>query len=60
MIVCYRCPSCGRVIGRVSVDHLDEEKFGLDILTPSEKEAIINIVSLDLVEIQTRCEDCLP
>lgn len=58
MIVRYRCPSCGKVLAQFSVASLDEERFGLDILTPAEKTNIIEMINTDEVEIHTRCEEC--
>ncbi|ADL11642.1 anti-sigma-F factor Fin [Acetohalobium arabaticum] len=59
MKLVYYCSQCNDVIDRLEVDaeEITEDKLGFSILTPGEKEDIINETE-DEIEIGIICDDC--
>lgn len=61
MKIIYYCHNCGDFIDELSIDRLEEEKLGFDILTQEEKKDIIKwSKSGDMVYVRTVCDSCYP
>lgn len=54
----YSCDICGRPIASLSVDNVDEGKFGFDCLTAAERAIIIDDSNEDVMEVKSLCDDC--
>lgn len=59
MNLVYYCNQCNATIDRLNVDaeEITEDKLGFSILTPAEKEDIINETE-DEIEIGIVCDNC--
>ncbi|MGM0470878.1 MAG: anti-sigma-F factor Fin [Bacillota bacterium] len=60
MEVVYYCSCCNRLIDRLEIrddDLINEQKLGFSILTPAEKEDIINRTE-ERIEVQITCDEC--
>ena len=59
MKIIYYCHNCGDFIDELSVDRLEEEKLGFDILTQEEKKDIIKwSKSGDMLYVRTIGDSC--
>ncbi|MBM7623891.1 anti-sigma-F factor Fin [Sporohalobacter salinus] len=59
MDLVYYCSQCNTIVDRLEVDveEITEDKLGFSILTPAEKEDIINKTE-DEIKIGIICDDC--
>lgn len=59
MKVLYYCHNCGEFIDELTVDRVDEEKLGFNVLTSEEKEDIMKwSQSGNMLYVGSVCDNC--
>ena len=58
MSLIYKCSQCGKIIDDLDVERVNEKMLGFDILTPEEREDIIEARG-DNTYVNVICDDCL-
>ncbi|GAB6099768.1 hypothetical protein JCM16358_16470 [Halanaerocella petrolearia] len=57
MNLIYQCPECEKVIDQLDVSKIDDETLGFNILTPEEREDIIEVEE-DNTYVNVVCDEC--
>lgn len=59
MKILYYCHNCGDFIDELSVDQVDDQKLGFDLLTEDEKQDIIKwSKSGNMLYVGSVCDNC--